>query len=577
MRPEPYVSVQGARVVMPVTDEPHCAPTRAFSASPLSAGYPDASRLYGDYLAGREEAMQLFPHNPWEERAFRKAAERTLAFQRDRQTLVDVLAEQNERWQADEATQEQIERLGDEGSVAVVTGQQLGLFSGPLYTLYKALTAVRLAERLERELERAVIPIFWLADEDHDFAEIRSTTFAYNGDARTVTYDDGRPPEANRGPVGRIVLEEEALSDVFETLEGVISPSPFQGEAIAIAREAYIAGRSMRDAFALLLRRMTAGTGLVILSADDPRLKASVAPILRKELENGSTTHAALVSQTERVESVGYHAQVDPSPLNLFVFEEGERRALRSEGEEVVVQGGHQSMTQEEAVAWLDRSPEDGSPNVVLRPVMQDALLPTVAYVAGPGETAYSAQLREVYEQFGVPMPVIYPRLSMTVVEPGIEKVLNRYQLDIECVRDDLPALHRRLALDGEGPNLDAAFSAAERDMNAVLDALRDPVVETDASLERALEAGKARIEKALSRLEKKTVRVRKRQHQDIFDRLARANAALWPDRKLQERALSPLQLVARHGPNVFQRLVAAPPLDSSKHWIVRQGSRTRK
>lgn len=566
------------------SDEPYCIPVPErkepgqgiFSASPLNGELPGTSRLYADYLANQDGAMRLFPHNPWDESSFREAAEHTLAYQRDRKTLVEVLTEQNERWQAGEATREQIDRLGQDSSVAVVTGQQLGLFAGPLYTLYKALTAVRLAEDLEHQLERPVVPVFWLADEDHDFAEIRGATFTQDGDVQTITYDDGRLPEANRGPVGRITLEDETLSEIFNSLERAIPPSPFREEAIAIAHEAYTPGRSMRDAFALLLRKLTAGSGLVIFSADDSRIKTLAAPVLQKELENWSDTHAALVSQTEDVVSAGYEAQVDPSLLNLFVFDEGERRALRPEDGEVAVQGSGRSLTREDALAWSDRAPEDFSPNVVLRPVMQDALFPTVAYVSGPGETAYFAQLRGVYERFGVPMPVTTPRLSMTVVEPGIEKVLERYELGVQDVRDDLPALHRRLALDEEGPDLTSAFSSAGDDVDAALESLREVVVGTDVSLERALEAGKARVEKALSRLEKKTVRVRKRQHQDIFDRLARANAALWPHRKPQERALSPLQLVARHGPDVFQRLVAAPPLDLSKHWIVREGLGSR-
>ena len=525
-------------------------------------------------LARQPEALAFYAHD-WGDPAARSAAAGAAAARPvDRDTLASVLVEQNKLWGAGIDELRRIDVLRQPGSVAVVTGQQLGLFAGPLYSVYKALSAVRYAAQVEAETGRPTVAVFWLAGEDHDFAEIQTTVFADGGEVRRVRY----AVPATGGPVGRMTLDADAVAATLRQLDAALPDGPHRADVIELATQCYRPGVTMRDAFARLLRQLA--PGLVLMSVDDPRLKALASPVFEREVAEWEGTLADLEAVSRELEAAGFHAQVAPTPVNLFAFTDpgsgpgqaGRRLPIDPET------GGFRlrddrAVSHSELATWARDTPERLSPNVVLRPLVQDALLPTVAYVAGPGEAAYFAQLRPVYERFGIAMPVIWPRLSLTVVEPGIAKVLDRYGLSVADLAggpETLHALWRRLALDASDTDLAAAFADARRQLDALTAELATPVTATNSTLDGALGAARAKMTKALDRLEAKTVRVEKRNHDDVRARLERAQAALWPGGALQERALSPLQLAARHGLDVFPQLVGAVAPDPSVHHVVR-------
>ena len=568
------------------------APPAPLTVQALPHAAVGASALFRAYAAGDGAALAFYRWSPWSAADRAEAAAVAARAARHRDAVADVLAEQNAAWGASPEVMGGVETLRDPASVAVVTGQQLGLFAGPLYTVYKARTAVRLAGRLEEETGRPAVPVFWLADEDHDFAEIRRAAFADGPDVRFAVYDDGRPARDNAVPVGRIVLAEEAVAGALAGLEAALPAGPHRAEALALARAAYVPSRTMRDAFAHLLRALV--PDVVLMSADDARLKALAAPLVRREVETWARTYADLEARSAALEAAGFHAQVAPSPVNLFWLEDdatppdgeagaqpagaqpagaGRRLALdpapspSGAADTFEVRGAGRSLS---AADLLAAPPERFSPNVVLRPLVQDTLLPTAAYVAGPGEAAYFAQLGPVYERFGVPMPVVEPRLSLTVVEPGVAKVLDRYGLALADLSGDLAGLWRRLALAESDVDLDAAFADARARLASVMDGLEAVAARVGGELEGAAGAARAATQNAVDRLETKTVRVEKRGHEAIRERLERSQAALWPGGALQERALGPLGVVARHGVGALADLVGAVPLDASSHYVVR-------
>ena len=544
------------------------------SVTPVPVAGLGASALFQGYLAGEHAALGFYPHSPWQAADRAEAARVAADSARHRDAVADVLAEQNRRWAAGPEVLAAVETLRQPDAVAVVTGQQLGLFAGPLYTVYKAQTAVRLAARLARETGRPAVPVFWLADEDHDFAEIRRATFARglrgtaDAEVAHATYDDGRDPDADRGPVGRMVLADEPTRRALAELERALPDGPHRAHALQLARDAYVPGRTMRDAFAGLLRALV--PEVVMVSADDRRLKRLVAPLVAQEIRSWPETLAALEQRSEALVAAGFHAQIAPSPVNLFWMEDGVRSPLDPHDGGFVLRSTGRAVSPADLLRQLDEAPETLSPNVVLRPLVQDTLLPTAATVAGPGEAAYFAQLGPVYERFGVPMPVIEPRLSVTVVEPAVAKVLDRYGLGLAEAGGDPAALWRRLALEASGRDLDGAFGTARRGVRAALDALDPVVLAASPSLDGAAGAARAHIERALDRLETKTVRVEKQTHDDVRQRLARVQAALWPEGHLQERALGPLGVVARHGWGALAEIAAAVPLDARRHYAVR-------
>ena len=556
------------------------SPTR--DVRPVPHAEIGASALFRAYLEGEASALDLYRWDPWSREDRARAAQIAAESARHRDAVADVLAEQNRAWGASPDVLALVEALRQPDAVAVVTGQQLGLFAGPLYTVYKARTAVRLAARLARETGRPVVPVFWLADEDHDWAEVHRATFVRDlrghaeAEVRHATYDDGRDSDvssprlggADRGPVGRIVLEPAPTQRALAELEAALPEGPHRAEALALAHDAYVPGRTMRDAFAVLLRALV--PDVVMISADDACLKRLVAPLMRQEIQRWPETLAALEARSAQLVAAGFHAQIAPSPVNLFVMGEGARRPLDAGEGGLALRGTRHVRPPADWLRQLDAAPETFSPNVVLRPLVQDTLLPTAATVAGPGEAAYFAQLGPVYGLFGVPMPVVEPRLSLTVVEPSVAKVLDRYGLGLAEVGGDLAALWRRLALEASDLDLGPAFARARAQALDALASLEPLALAASPSLDGAVGAARVQIGNALDRLETKTVRVEKRAHDDVRRRLARGQAALWPEGHLQERALGPLGVVARHGLGALAELVGAVPLDARRHYAVR-------
>lgn len=523
------------------------------------------SSLFRRYVAGGPTALRFFAHDFGDPAALRTATERAAALDRDRETLADVLAGQNARWDNwDEAVRANVEALRDPASAAVVTGQQLGLFGGPLYTVYKAVTAVQLARQMAEDTGRPVVPVFWLAGEDHDFEEIRATVVLSGRDPVRIAL----PPDDARTPVGRRVLGPE-IDAALADLERALRPTAFTPHLLAALRRSYRPGATMRDAFASWMAHLFAGSGLVLLSVDDARLKRLAAPVFRQEIERPEETLARLTEAGEALLQAGFHQQVTPLPGNLFLMEPEGRFTLDPDGDGFVLRGLDRRYAKAELLALLDAEPERFSPNVVLRPVVEDRLLPTAAYVAGPGEASYYAQLRGVYDAFGVPMPVVYPRASVTLVEATVRRVLDRYGLGVPDLDADIEALHRRFALDLSDHDIEAAFADALAQAGGAVDALKPLAVDVDPTLEQSAEATRAALRNALGKLETRVVRAEKRHHALVRERLEKAQSALYPTGKLQERALSALPFLNAHGPAIAAQWLDSLDLDTTDHQVL--------
>ncbi|HIG73075.1 MAG TPA: bacillithiol biosynthesis cysteine-adding enzyme BshC [Bacteroidetes bacterium] len=533
-------------------------------ARPVPHGALGASRLF-QAVAGREpEALAFYAHD-WRD-GLAEAARIAAEHPRDRDALADALVQQNRRWGADAAAMANAETLRQPEAVAVLTGQQLGLFGGPLYTVWKALGAVLTARRVARETGRPAVPVFWLAGEDHDLDEVRQTLVPRGESVAAVGY--GASDADNRQPVGRIDLDAEALADALGAMEAALPEGPHRADVVALLRRTWSPGRPWRDAFAETILALTRETGLVLVSPDDPAIKTLARDLFAAEATDWEATFEALTAQTERLRSAGFHAQIEPAPLNLFLLDGDDRLALDPGASGVRVR---QTGARVDLAETARQRPGALSPNVVLRPVMQDALFPTVAYVAGPGETAYFAQLRGVYERFGVPMPAIVPRLSVTLVPASVRKVLDRYGLALPDLREGIQAHWKRLAMEASDTDFAAAFADARAATDAEIDRLAPLATGIDTSLEAAAEAARTHIHAALARLETKTVRVQKRRHDDVRARLARAHAALWPNGTLQERAANPFAFAVALGLDGFAWLADAlgEDIDTSRHWVV--------
>jgi bacillithiol biosynthesis cysteine-adding enzyme BshC len=534
--------------------KPHCLPL---------AEIPHTSALFRDWLTRFSRVKQFYAHDPFARTSYAAVARAVRLDPERRRAAADALAAQNQRFGAGRDTLENIERLRDARTVAVVTGQQVGLFGGPAYSAYKAMSAIRLAARLARAGIRAV-PVFWLASEDHDFAEVNHCWFL-DADQRLMEVRDASQPPAGT-PVGRIVFSA-AIEEPRRRAESLWS---------AGAREAnellggYAAGRTYTEAFARLLLRLFAGRGLVLLDPLDPTLHAPAMPLLRRALEEADALDAAVRARNRELERAGYEAQVKQrqNATLLFRIEGGRREPIRrrNHGQFIV---GESERSLAELVRELESAPERFSPNVLLRPVLQDWLLPTAAYVAGPHEVAYFAQASALYDQFDVRMPVIVPRASLTLVEPKAARLLAKYGLGLPELFHGEERLRERLADKHLPRGLVKRLVTTQKKLEALLAGTKRELGRLDRTLAGAAETSRKKMLYQLEKLRRKAERAQAERNEIIARHAATLMPALYPGGGLQERRVSFLSFAARHGEALVQRLLDEASVPSRDHHVI--------
>jgi bacillithiol biosynthesis cysteine-adding enzyme BshC len=533
--------------------------------------------LFVDYCTDFDALADHYAGDWRDDDARRAAADAAAARTIDRDVLADVLAEQNERWGAGARAMENVEALRDPETVAVVTGQQVGLFTGPLYTTYKTITTLKVAEELADLTGRTVVPVFWVEGEDHDFDEIAGTHVLRRNELAALRYtghaESDAPAGGNLGAVGRLPLTEQ-ITDVLDRVDEIFPPSDFKPEVMRRLREAYRPGTPIEDAFARLMRSLFEGEGLVFVNPDDARLKGMSAPLFRREITDPEPSSARVREAGEQLVDAGYHAQVHTRPTNLFLLDDTGRhpidRAGDGEGDgEFVLRDDGRTFTEAELLDRLDASPEAFSPNVVLRPLMQDAILPTATYVAGPSEVSYFAQYKGVYEWAEMDMPLIHPRASVSLVESKVEKVLEKYDLTICRFDEQLDRLFQDVVVQEMEVDVDAMFDDAMTPIHKTINELKAQIEEVDATLGRSAEATRASLIEAMNELKHKVVRAEKRQKEEVRTQLEKAHANLRPGGALQERTVNVAYYLNKYSVDLIANLRDVLSTDTSSHQVV--------
>lgn len=523
------------------------------------------SPLFRDYLTGTPAVQPFYEGARWDADALVAAAERTLARPLRREALVEVLVRQQSARGAERGAT-RAARLAEPDATAVVTGQQAMLFGGPLFVLYKALAALKLASLVEGRRGRPVVPVFWVASDDHDFAEVRqAAVLDETGQIRTLRYSPLREPIGQ--PAHRIVLDE-SIARLVEELGRCLPAGPHREDVLARVADCYRPGATLADAFARLLSSIF--PDLVVLDPSDPGLKALMAPVLSRELVEGSPTSRLAAEVGARLLAAGYHQQVPVRPgfLNLFLLMDGERRALGAQNGTVEVRGPGKRMTVAEAARLLEADPSPWSPGVLLRPLAQDHVLPTIAYIGGPAEIAYHAQIGPSYAHFGIPRPALVPRPSLTLVEPAQARALEAEDLKLTDLPADPEGIVSRWAREAY-PEVEGAFAktreALVREMTAVAEALAS----LDPTLRGAADAARGRALHQVETLHEKSMRALKKRDQTRADRLRRTRDALFPGGSFQERGLGLVGALARHGDAVIDEIRARMDPFAKGHQVI--------
>ena len=496
---------------------------------------PGASKLFQDFLYHPEKVASFYhteEHDPYPETR--------------RPALVAALRAQNHG-------NPSLDLLSAAGTKVVVTGQQVGLFSGPAYTIYKALTAVKLARRI------GAVPVFWLATEDHDFLEVsHAWTFNALHEPIAMGINSALDPSA---PAGTVPLIAPPLAELRQALKDF----PFGGDVASMVEECYREGETMGSAFRKLVERLLAPYGLLFLDPLTPEVRALATPFLEEAAGMADRLTAALLDRNRELERAGYHAQVhvEQKTSLFFLLQNGLRIALRRSGADHVVRDLKLNSGDLRARAG------ELSPNALLRPVMQDYLMPTAAYIGGPAELAYLAQSQVLYRELLGRMPQPRSRAGFTLLDQRAAKLMDRYHLGIPSFFDGEQALREGMAKKLIPPSLAASLERAAASIGADLNKLSADLKAFDPSLEKALGRSSAKIRYQLSKMQAKTAREAMRRDVRASADASYLNGLIYPHKHLQERFYSILPFVARHGMDLIDRIYQHIELDCSDHQVL--------
>lgn len=524
--------------------------------------------LFHTYLHSFASVNAFYEHDPRDGGAWNRMRTSVGArnLSNSRRAVAQILTAQNSGFGSDETALANTAALAESETLVIATGQQVGLFTGPLYTIYKAITAVKLAERLQVDLGVKVVPVFWMASDDHDFAEINLVTVC-PPDNNPITIEL-RPvdPEDRRSASDRLFGPE--ITAVLAAYQTALGTAPLVSEIIELLTDACPPDRSLSDGFARLMARLFKGRGLVIVDPTDPALKPLVKSVFERELLNPTVSTQAVRQAADRLNLAGFHPQLDrhSDAVNLFRYEDGQRSAMTYHGGRFHSRNEETALDPDAALELVHRNPTVFSHNVITRPIVQDTLFPGLAYVGGPAEIGYYAQLREVYRQFELPFPVVYPRASLTVIEPRIARILEKHDLKVsDFASGALEMFHHRLR-DEMPETLVASFHRIRSELALNFADLGEQVVAVDATLQRLTEAAQRKMEYELDRIEEKTLQALKRSHKLMRDQIVRAETQLYPNRQPQERVANIWGYVATYGFGFMDTLFEAIDVTDFSH-----------
>jgi len=500
---------------------------------------PSMSTLFLDYVNDWTRVRNFYPQNYSVESIASFARVRPALDSRHRDALCTALAAQQEHWGGNSSG---VAKLAS-GAVAVITGQQTGLFTGPHYTVLKAITVIKLASALT-EAGVAAVPIFWIASEDHDYQEIEWASVLDRDSAVQQLRVD--LSNADSRPSGWLALRDDVSEAITKCLAS-LPDSEFRPAVADLLAKSYQPGLSPADAFGRMMARLFDGSGMIFVNPLDNELRKLVTPTLHQVVRQNSEIRTAVLARSRALSKAGYHEQVkiDENFTGFFAYRDKSRQPLRPE----------------ELSTDLSLSP-----NVLVRPAMQDALFPTAAYVGGPAEVAYFAQAAAVYEALKRPVPPVVPRISATILEPRVSRAMRKYGIEFPDVFRGRDVILRKAVASVQGVE---AFDRARDHITAELESLRPALTAVDATLDGALDTSRQKIMHQVEALRTKFVNAEARRNETLERHLETIANSLFPEKKLQERVLNVTSFLGRYGLGFISRLQESLSLDSREHQVI--------
>lgn len=486
-----------------------------------------------------------------------------------RAELVSILKEQYSHEKTSHLTENNINLLNNSNTIAIVTGQQLGICGGPLYTLYKIITAIKLCSSLKSKFEGYnFVPVFWLEADDHDFNEINNFTIIdTNNQLKKFIYNDHIEEDINRGSVGNLNFNDEITNVILDFISSIKETDYTKG-IHNLLKKSYKENNNIKLAFRELLKDMFDEYGLVIFDPQQKKVKELLIDIFLNEIENYRDYTSIAVQRSADLEEL-YHAQVKVKPINLFFSDSTGRHLIEPDENLFKLKNKKRKFTKEELIELIKSTPESFSPNVILRPICQDFLLPTGVYIAGPGEINYFAQVIPFYEIYNVVQPILYPRASVTILEKHISTLISKYDLNINNFFNVDNKLLQNIINSISEFNIQEIFAKTADEINQSMSQLNSPVASIDKTLLDLIEKSKEKFEQQLMYINQKVNKAQEQKHEVILRQLEKVKNSIFPNNSLQERTINYFYFSNKYGMNFYKWLINEIAIDKFEHQII--------
>ncbi|MEX0685901.1 MAG: bacillithiol biosynthesis cysteine-adding enzyme BshC [Balneolales bacterium] len=506
------------------------------------------STLFCHYTSDFKKVKEFYSADPFSDEGYKQSFSRK-TFNGNRDELVEDLKSFNAPFRLEEAAVENIEALRKNDTLTVATGQQMAIYGGPIFTVFKTITTIFLAKRLSATTGKKVVPVFWLADEDHDFEEISGIKLPIGSEIKDIKL----PPRENGPSVGRIDISD-SLPEFREQVYQLLPDTDFKDELMNLLDDAYESG-NLKTGFARLLSSLFSKHGLIFAGSDFIPFKQRLIEPLQNAIINADSIHDVLDRQSSLI-GAKYHQQAQIQGTTLFLHTEKHGRVRLNNLDEKWSSEDGQQWDKQEILNLAQNHPELFSPNVFLRPILQDCLLPNIAYVGGPAEIAYYGQMSTVYPMFGIDMPVILPRLSATLVETSIERIMNQLPFNPFDYKARIEDLDKAYIDKIEYGEVDQIFSDWKDEIKNIGDEYIQYISEFDASLKGSAGKETANYCKSIDKLQQKLKRTIKQKEETQLNRIRKIRQHLFPNGVLQEREVSILHFMNKYGINIWDQIL---------------------
>ena len=514
------------------------------------------SKLYQDYLQGNE-AISSFFRFPYHKRFdWTEIINQVRLKNHQRQHLAEILSTINKKMENDQPSVIQnIEKIKEQNTFCVLTGQQTSIFLGPLYTIHKALTAIGLCEFLKQKYPDChFVPIFWCSADDHDFFEISRTNYISDDNAvKELIYET---EDSELKPVYELPLPSNirSLVDHLVTRNDQLS---FSEPIKHLLIESLEKSENLSEWFIRLMGKLFGKFGLGLAPSHLPEFRQIAGTVYQAEINDPGYTSQLINESGLKLIQLGYHAQVqrEANALNVYYHHDSRRYRMLCQNEKFVIDRTNTVFSKTEIANLIKASPELFSPGVVLRPLIQDLIFPTIAYIAGPGEIAYFSQMKGLYERFNQIMPVIYPRISLTMFEPKIKRLVDKFHLDLNAIIDQYDSLVETIMKDTFPETFDNEFQTARNNINQVLGDLSASLTHLEDGTQQYAKSVFGKIDFQLNQVYEKIFQEHKKKNKIVRQQIDMVKNHLYPNKKLQERVYTIFNYLPQFGFEMIDEL----------------------